>query len=60
MKIEQLPRPQLVFRFYNNNSSGANAPSGMRHGVFKDKEDINSPPDMNSKAFRKEAATHFS
>jgi len=60
MKIEQLPRPQLVFLFYNNNSSGANAPSGMRHGVFKDREDINSPPDMNSKAFCKEAAKHFS
>jgi hypothetical protein len=59
-EVEQLPRPQLVFRFYNNNSSGVNAPSGMRAGLFQDQENIYPPPDINSKAFRKEAATHFS
>ena len=60
-QIDKLPRPQLVFRFYNQNSSGVNGPTGMRAGLFQNsREKLPPPPDIDSEAFRKEAAKHFS
>lgn len=57
---ERLPRPQLVFRFYNDHSSGVNTPDGMRAGLFQNRARCPPPPDIDSKAFHKEAAKHFS
>lgn len=60
-QVDQLPRPQIVFRFYNDNSSGTNGPTGMRAGLFQDsRAKVASPPGIDSEAFRKEAAKHFS
>jgi len=36
------------------------SPSGMRAGLFQDRRNVSSPPDIESKAFRKEAVKHFS
>jgi len=60
MNIEQLPRPQLVFRFYNNNSSGANAPSGMHAELLQQKEIISPQSHIDSEVFCEEAVKHFS
>lgn len=58
-RIDQLP--QLVFRFYNNESSGMNGPASMRAGLFQDsRAKVASPPEIDSEVFRKEAAKHFS
>lgn len=60
-QFNQLPRPRIVFRFYDNNSSGVNTPTGMRAGLFQDSRlPLSPPPEIDTKAFRKEAIKHFS